>query len=188
MKRGRSANIEIKKRRGRPPGSKDKKPRVKRQRFKRTKAEIAAGMTINQAIKAREEGIKKPEFRCTKEEKIAEQTEALLQRIRESAEKGDLDDLTRWELLNFSTTPRVKVQKVRKEESCGVKIFAAAVTVDGHARIKMHRKKPPDLAPCEKELFRIIYEQDGIPTTSVFKTVRNIMGAIYYFAHLKSLE
>ncbi len=71
-----------------------------------------------------------------------------------------------------------KKRAARKEETCGIKIVALIVRVDGNSRVKIKRDEMPKLAPCEKLVSRITYEKDGIPIHSIFNEVRNFAEAL----------
>ncbi|PJE57418.1 MAG: hypothetical protein COU82_02095 [Candidatus Portnoybacteria bacterium CG10_big_fil_rev_8_21_14_0_10_38_18] len=129
------------KHRGNLPGAKDKKPR-----FRRTPAEIAIGLTIEQAIKVRDE-----------KEKIRRRTEAKIGRIKVVKNK--------W------------VSK-KNSETCGVRIVAVIVKVNGNSRLKIQKNDVPELAPCEELVCKITYEKDGVSVHSIFSEVRSFAEAL----------
>lgn len=182
-----------KKYKGRLPGAKDRKLRIRR-----TPAEIAAGVTMEEARKARAiakekkleltEGKKR--FRRTKEEIVAGLTIQQAIEARKKRPELDEDDTTKWHLLHdHKKGPKKKLKpRPQKEESCGVKIVAIIVEVDGTSRTKVQKDTAPDLAPCERLIATITYEKKGLSLThSIFDEVRVFAEALRKYAEFKSL-
>lgn len=166
---------------GRPKGIKEKRPR-----FRRTKAEIAAGLTMEQAIEIRKKMVKGGQLELSR---LPANTQDLIRRAKEGAQiQEDLENLTRWELLDEEFDSPGRLKKTEEENICGVKISAAVVVVDGTARVKIRKGQKIDSAPCEKVLFKINYEEDGIPASSIIKKVRKLLGALYYFGQTNSFD
>lgn len=94
---------------------------------------------------------------------------------------------TRAELRRIEAIRKGQARK-RKPETCGVKIVAVIVRVDGDSRVKIKRDEMPELAPCEKLVSRITFEKDGIPVHSVFKEVRNFAETLAKCAGEKLLQ
>jgi len=64
-------------------------------------------------------------------------------------------------------------------EPLNLKVVAIAVeSTDGQINIKMQRDKCPVLHSCEKLLFRVTYESNGIPSKAIFGKVGHFMEVI----------
>jgi hypothetical protein len=173
---------------GRLPGAKDKEPRIRRR-----PEEIATGVTIDEARKARKKNTTEKPTKSARKSRtklsIKERLNAFVtqqkgreesRQIHEKFRALERQELTREELESdtgmkwsaLGSASKKSQKESGKLELRIVKVVALIVRVNGEFRYKIQNGGNPEVAPCEEVIRRVTFEKEGSYAQSLLREAK----------------